>query len=773
MQRLRFLLIAFCVITLSPLAQAKVILRDGVYYALNYETKTASVTSGDEKYHGEVYIAGWVEADGIRFNVTEIGESAFRDCIWLTLVSLPNSIISIGKHAFNGCSDLIYVNMSNSLTSIGNHAFANCTSLSSIKLPKSVVSIGERAFYRCHGFTSITIPDSVTSIGYGAFDLCVRLTSITIPNSVTDLGKAAFYYCRGLTTAIIGDSVTSIKEATFYCCSALQSVTIGNSVTSIDDEAFCKTPLKTVNIPNTVTSIGNKAFYQTYLDSVTIPNSVTSIGNEAFCESYLDYVTIPNSVTSIGWLAFSKCPYLKSVTIGKSVKDIGGGAFEYCKNLKNIVCCAETIPTLGNYTFTNSDCTLYVPFNSIDSYKSSTQWNFFKNIIGFTGIPTESISLSNTSVTLQSGNEIQLSPTVSPVTAVNNPLIWNSSDPSVATVDSNGLVRAVSVGEVTVSASFANIKAECIITVETTPVSGITLSQTSTTLGVTEETQLTATVSPETATDKTVTWTSSNTDIATVDANGKIKAISLGNATITATCGNVSATCMVTVVPTLVQSISLTPTEWSGSVGDSFSITAILIPANATEKTLNWTSDDNAIATVDRNGTVTVVGVGNCVITAIATDGSDVSAVCRITVNPILVESISLDPATWSGEENSQFIINATVLPENATDKTLKWISSNKAVAIVDESGFVSVFKEGNCVISAKSTDGSDISAECIVTSSAGIDDIFVNAAERFDIYNMQGVLIKKNCNRDSLKMLSTGVYMIRQGIETRTLMIK
>lgn len=197
------------------------------------------------------------------------------------------------------------------------------------------------------------------------------------------------------------------------------------------------------------------------------------------------------------------------------------------------------------------------------------------------------------------------------------------------------------------------------------------------------------------------------------------------------------------------------------------------MPVDASIKKLSWFSSDENVAVVDESGTVTAVGVGKCVITAAATDGSGVTATCEITVNPVLVESMILTPAEWNGIEGETFQITAAVLPENATDKSLEWSSSNELVATVDNRGLVSVLKEGSCIITAKTTDGSEISAECIVTSTSGIDDIFSDAEERFDIYNMQGVLIKKDCNRDSLKMLSSGIYILRQGRETRKIIIR
>ena len=157
--------------------------------------------------------------------------------------------------------------------------------------------------------------------------------------------------------------MTSIGYSAFYGCSGLTSVTIPNSVTSIGDYAFCKC---------------------SGLTSITIPNSVTSIGDFAFygC-SGLTSVTIPNSVTIIGQSAFRECSGLTSVTIPNSVTSIGDNAFNGCSKLENVYCCAESVPSTGDYVFKGMDIanvTLHVPASAIEAYKITTPWSDFGTI---------------------------------------------------------------------------------------------------------------------------------------------------------------------------------------------------------------------------------------------------------------------------------------------------------------------------------------------------------------------------------------------------------
>lgn len=162
----------------------------------------------------------------------------------------------------------------------------------------------------------------------------------------------------------------------------------------------------------------------------------------------------------------------------------------------------------------------------------------------------------------------------------------------------------------------------------------VTLNTTSQQLNVGETFALVATVSPDNATDKTVTWATSDAAVATVDTEGKVTAVAAGTATITATCGSVSASCTVTVLTPIIEAanISLNTESVELAVGETRQIVATVTPEDATDKTVTWTTSDAAIATVDADGTVTGVAVGTAIVTA--TCGS-VSATCEVAVKPL------------------------------------------------------------------------------------------------------------------------------------------
>ncbi len=225
------LLLFLSLTTLSSMAYNAEI--DGIYYNLNNSAKTAEVTYKTYSYNSylgnSITIPESVTYNDNTYIVTSIGFAAFKDCIGLTSVNIPERVTSIGILAFDGCSGLTSVNIPNSVTEIGEAAFQNCSSLTSVNIPNSVTKIDDNVFYYCIGLTSVNIPNSVTEICNQAFSGCSGLTSVTIPNSVTEIGNWAFrnctnlqsIYCLGETPAKLGENcfgyyATIYEQAVLY-----------------------------------------------------------------------------------------------------------------------------------------------------------------------------------------------------------------------------------------------------------------------------------------------------------------------------------------------------------------------------------------------------------------------------------------------------------------------------------------------------------------------------------------------------------------------------
>ncbi|MBR3372628.1 MAG: Ig-like domain-containing protein [Bacteroidaceae bacterium] len=338
-------------------------------------------------------------------------------------------------------------------------------------------------------------------------------------------------------------------------------------------------------------------------------------------------------------------------------------------------------------------------------------------------ITTTGISLDKTSLSFNdvySSTSATLKATVFPSNAANKSVTWKSSNSTVATVSSTGVVRPKGYGTATITATTSdgtNLSATCDVAVNVA--AGITLDKTTLFFNPLDESQqLKATVLPESAANKTVRWTTSNSNVATVDDNGLVTPKNPGTATITATTSDGTAKeakCAVTVA-VVTTSISLDKT--SLLFNDLFSprtLTATVLPDNTANKTVTWESSNTAVAEVSGSGVVTPKGYGTAVITATTTDGSNMSAICDVTVK--VATSISLDKTSLSFntlDETQQ--ISVTVLPADAANRNAVWRSSDSKVAIVSNKGIVTPVGNGTATLTAITMDGTNLSATCKVT---------------------------------------------------------
>lgn len=347
--------------------------------------------------------------------------------------------------------------------------------------------------------------------------------------------------------------------------------------------------------------------------------------------------------------------------------------------------------------------------------------------------PVTGVALNKSKTTIDVGRSETLTATVAPSDASNKSVSWKSSDTSIAKVNSNGMITAVSPGTavitvVTAAYYSSSYKAACKVTV-TQPVTGVTLNKSKTTIQVGKGENLTAVIAPSNASDKNVQWTSSDTNVASVDNSGYVRAKNPGKATITVKTNNggKTAACEVTV-PAVPTGVILNPKNLTLRVGDSDTLTAQVTPEGVGGVSLYWVSGDKNIVTVDGNGTVTAVSPGTAKI-AVRIKNTDYTDRCQITVipaaeviqpeeekitPPIPVTGIELDHTKIMIPIGDAFQLNAMVIPSNATNRAVLWESDNPQVVVVSDSGLLEAVGLGKADIIAKTDDGGKV-AKCKV----------------------------------------------------------
>lgn len=315
---------------------ADFVIRGGVLVKYNGAATEAVIPSGVKIIGGENSYSG-----------------AFRDCVGITSVVIPDSVQEIRDGAFYGCAGLTTVTMPNSLQKIGDSTFCNCSSLTAITIPDSVREIGKSAFYGCSSLASVIIPNSVQKVGDFAFYECSSLISVTIPNSVQEICSCAFQGCSSLRAVAISNSVREIDREAFMGCKSLTSVTIPNSVREIKNGAFCGcSALTSVTIPNSVQVIAEGAFCGCRsLASINIPSSVRRIDESAFTSCDALYKVKLDGEPSLSLNSFDSSR-VQIVEASKACKRKNSDAFECLKRYRprpNIGGCYVATAVYGSY----------------------------------------------------------------------------------------------------------------------------------------------------------------------------------------------------------------------------------------------------------------------------------------------------------------------------------------------------------------------------------------------------------------------------------------
>lgn len=737
-------------------------------------------------YAGIIHVPETVTYSGRTFTVTAIGEYAFYSCENLVEVTLPGTIISIGAYAFYDCTGLAEIMLPTNVTTIEEATFARCTSLSKVTLSPTTVTIEDSSFENCASLAEINISSThITNIGQYAFENCTNLVEMTLPSTITNIGISAFASCTNLIEIYLPPTITDIGDRAFAGCESLKTVAIPTSLNGLANELFygCSS-LKKIIIPHNVSKIGFEVFENSGIDSCIIENGSEPIdialtfmqsgfatSGGSFFKSNIKYLYLGRKFEfdpkySWGSSPFYNMEHLEELAILElsipnknmiAMYDNDNDTYKPLPNFKKL-----TILPGGKLSidWESDDTSDLVDFHNIEelslegtlssvicepnffyipiSYSIKSAFPQIKHLklnetvsqIGrykFNGCATETIEINSQSLAIDENAFLNNSELTAIICKIGTPPTFNG-DPGFSNQQYMDL--PVYVPESALAAyqqadvwkNFWNIKSLDEIPIATE----VLLSDSFVTLGKEETFQLAATVLPENTFDKTVIWSSSNEEVVTVSNAGLVEAVGVGTATITASCGDATATCEVIVKPA-PSSIKLNYNSFTLGEGENFQLEATVLPEDAIDKTVTWSTSNYNVATVSVTGLVKANKAGTTTITARC---GKVTATCKVTVEAVAREielneySITLCDRSYYSSRDNEFQLEATVLPEDAYDKTVTWSSNNNNVAIVSETGFVEGVEAGTATITAKC---GKVSSACRVTVKPGVSRIELN----------------------------------------------
>ena len=704
-------------------------------------------------------------------SITALGRGAFSGCNRLKSIVIPDSVINIGISAFSECKNLESVTLSKGLEKIGENAFYNCDSLQSIEIPKSLKDvyatydsidtpngvfnecsrlktivfekgstiIADALFRGCDGLESIVISDTITQIYGYAFADCKNLkninisdsvtvleenvfqndtsiTEINLPDSITALGRGAFSGCNRLKSIVIPDSVINIGISAFSECKNLESVTLSKGLEKIGENAFynCDS-LQSIEIPKSL-----KDVYATY-DSIDTPNGVfnecdnlktiafeegsTVIADALFrgCDG-LEEVKIPKTVTVIKNHAFNECTKLKAVEISNGMKEIGDSAFSECSNLQKVIL-PDTVNSMGTNIFYNCinltevhlpNIRQNITANTFYNCKKLTTINFPSTLTTI-GDSAFSGCESLPEAILPSGVEKIESNAFKNCKALKKAAVSDT----VSSIGSSAFYGCETLTDITLGSKLKKIESQTFYGCTVLP--SIVIPYNVTTIGdsafvnCTKLTQITVPRNTTSIASNAFSYPKKMTMYGPSDCYAQTYASGKGIKYVTQ---DIHAT-----------SVSLDSTEKTAERYDDFQLTATIAPLNFTDAVV-WTSSNEEVATVSDTGYVEICGVGTTVITVTA---GNVKAACKITV-PQLIDWIEFDEDEIELKAGETYQLKPYISPSDATNKKLKYTSSDTKVAEVSASGLVTAKSEGEAKIRAAATDGSDEYAVCYVT---------------------------------------------------------
>ena len=602
---------------------------------------------------------------------TIVCAALFMGCDGIEEIELPDTITEIGDSAFKSCKNLNKVIIPESVTKIDGDAFAECSGLVDIKMHEGINTIGSRAFYKCDRLLDIVIPDSVEKIEFEAFRGCDKLENIKLSENLTIVGYGVFGDCKSISKIEIPKSLkkfdgtwgrgTNLSYGAFGGCSNLKTVNFEAGSTIVCAALFMGCDgIEEIELPDTITEIGDSAFKNCKnLDRITMNNGIEILESSAFEDCFsLTTINIPNTVKAISNSTFQDCTSLTEVHLSNILKEIPSNTFSGCKKLTTINF-PSTLTTIGDSAFSGCES---LPEAILPSGVEKIESNAFKNC-----------------------------------KAMKKAVVPDT----VSSIGSSAFYGCEALTDITLGSKLKKIESQTFYGCTVLP--SIVLPYNVTTIGdsafvnCTKLTQITVPRNTTSIASNAFSYPKKMTMYGPSDCYAETYASGKGIKYVTQ---DIHAT-----------SVSLDITEKTAERYDDFQLTATIAPLNFTDAVV-WTSSNEEVAAVSDTGYVEICGVGTAVITVTA---GNVKAACKITV-PQLIDWIEFDEDEIELKAGQTYQLKPYISPSDATNKKLKYTSSDTKVAEVSASGLVTARSEGEAKIRAAATDGSDEYAVCYVT---------------------------------------------------------
>lgn len=753
--------------------------------------------------------------------VTAIGRLAFYNSTTLKDVTIADNVKTIGDQAFSGCSALSTISFSKNLTTIGNTAFGSCSNLESIELPPTVKTIEQAAFSGCTILRNLKLNEGLESIGKHAFNSDQSLLQITIPSTVNLIDEYAFAYCNTLRKVTFAGGVKNINYRAFYNCSSIREVhgkdaaswstmnfydysanpisvshnlylggelvtdlVIPASVEEVGTYAYyALQSLKTIKFEDGVKKIGNYAFaYTTELESIDCGNTLEHFDTRAFEGSGIKELNLSNSVRILGNSAFESCKRLEKINWSTGMEIVGEGAFSYCETLKTVnisdlsawcrvefrsdsnplnyahkmtlngeeiidLVIPDDITQILNYAFNGgadfktikiSDSVTRIGFNSFTGCRKLESLH-----IG-TGLKLFELSPFDYCTQIK---KIHIADGSQNLTIVGNASIWGTPEK----------INDLYIGRnYTVSGTFApNVQlltfgpkvtnAEANDYTKYNSLLMITdLSATPPALyEFTEEQYAKVAVKvPEGATDAYKAadyW--KNFALITESSDYDVENIKISfNAD------------SYNIFPKAFQASDL-----------AYTITPEVFQPLGVE----YTSSDPSILTFD-GLTPQPVRYGNVTLTArIPMTGATATAEATVYVAPTAVSLTCGETLTMKVGDTYQFV--AETEPGPVVPEMLTWKSYYTSRLTIDKNGLATALKTGkNISVQVKTFNGKTYKTTVNIVEASGIDDVeAIEADSVCDVYNLNGILLRKDATASDRDALPRGIYILRSGDKT------